>query len=53
MDFLLFHRRGFSHACVWVFRAIEESKPHMDLDYCKYVTVRVLHIVLVLVWAIN
>lgn len=37
MDFLLSHRRGFSYACAWRRHAIEEPRPLVDLDYCKYV----------------
>lgn len=53
MDFLLFPRRDFSYACAWGLCAIEESRPHVDLDYCRYVRLRGLHVVLVLAWAIN
>lgn len=53
MDFLLFPCRDFSYAYAWGLCAIEESRPQVDLDYCRYVRFRVLHMVLVLAWAIN
>ncbi|GAB0200713.1 cAMP-dependent protein kinase inhibitor alpha [Grus japonensis] len=28
-------KRGFSYACAWGLCAIEESRPHVDPDYCS------------------
>lgn len=44
MDYLFLSPRSFSYTYAWGLCAVEESRPHVDLNYCRYVTLGVLWI---------